>query len=100
MLSDEERTRWGQLQTRIDLSAEEKEELKTLRQRHYEDVFGKSDADFDALEDAGGGQIIPMSQRAQQQLTGTAVPRDPVQFDTYVKQLEKEGYTVRRLKAS
>ena len=98
MLSAEERTRWGYLETRVDRSAEEERELRELRHRFYEQVKGKSDADFDALQDASGsGSVIPISERAKQQLKATAVPRDRDQFENYIKQLEREGYSVRRL---
>jgi hypothetical protein len=101
MHSDKERARWGYLESRIDRSAEEEQELNELRQRFYEQVKGKSDADFDALEDpSGSGTVIPITERAKQQLKANVVPRDRVHFDQYVKQLEREGYTVRRLKAS
>jgi pyrimidine deaminase RibD-like protein len=98
MFSAEERTRWGYLETRVDRSAEEEKELRELRQRFYEQVKGKSDADFDALQDANGsGSVTPMSERAKQQLKATAVPRDRDQFENYIKQSKREGYTVRRL---
>ena len=88
MLSAEEHTRWGYLETRVDRSAEEEQELRELRQRFYEQVKGKSDADFDVLQDASGsGSATPMSERAKLQLTATAVPRDRDQFENYIKQL-------------
>jgi pyrimidine deaminase RibD-like protein len=86
------------LEARVDRSAEEEQELRELRQRFYEQVKGNSDADFDALQDVNGsGSVTPMSERAKQQLKATAVPRDRDQFENYIKQLEREGYTVRRL---
>src|ERR1700688_958121 len=98
MLSAEERTRWGYLETRVDRSAEEERELRELRQRFYEQVKGRSDADFDALQDASGsGNVIPISERAKQHLKATAVPRDRDQLENYIKELEREGYSVRRL---
>lgn len=96
MLSDSDRTRWGQLMSRVDLSAEEKEEMDALRVRAYEEVHGSTAGiDFDVSVD--DLTVEPLSEAARSKMPNRAVARDKDQFMVLVKQLESENFQIRRL---
>jgi hypothetical protein len=96
MLSDSDRTRWGQLMSRVDLSAEEKEEMDALRRLFYEEVHGSSAGiDFDvSVEDL---TVEALSEAAKREMPNCAVAHDREKLMVLVKQLEDEGFKMRWL---
>jgi hypothetical protein len=96
MLSDSDRTRWGQLMSRVDLSPEEKEEMDALRRLLYEEVHGASTGiDFDvSVEDL---TVEALSGAAKRKMPNRAVAHDREKLMVLVKQLEDEGFKTRWL---
>jgi hypothetical protein len=100
MLNDNERSRLGELRSRVDLSVEEKREMSELMQRVREERFGKIGADLLLIEDSGGGRLIPHSERAKRVLPSELVLRDRDQLNAYLRDLEKQGLTIQRERAA
>jgi C4-type Zn-finger protein len=100
MLTDSERSRLGELKSRVDLSSEEQKEADHLTKRFREQAVGKIDADFLAIKDANGGSVIPYSDAAKEAMPNTMVPRDRQSFDATLEDLERRGYTIERKKAA
>ena len=53
---------------------------------------------YGAEDPSGSGTVNERTRQATTKVN--VVPRDRVKFDSYIKQLEREAYTVRRLRAS
>ena len=64
--TDQDRSRLGELRSRVDLSAEEREEMDLLNRRFLEQALGGIWGDFICIEDSGGGQLIPYSEAAKE----------------------------------